>query len=132
MGEGHFEVLDQDECRQLLREGTVGRLAFEGPDGLTILPLAYTLDGDLVVVRTAGGTQLAELPDEAPVAFEVDDHDHQSTNGWSVLVRGRLVYVSEDQLTAEFTTPTPFVPGERELVRGISLDRLDGRAVAKG
>ncbi|MGO4955683.1 pyridoxamine 5'-phosphate oxidase family protein [Luteococcus sp. Sow4_B9] len=132
MSDGHFEVLEADECRQLLTEATVGRLAFDGPDGLTILPLSYTVDGELLIIRTADGTQLSQLDDEAPVAFEVDDFDQQTTNGWSVLVRGRLVHVSEDQLSMDFTTPTPFVPGLREVVRGVSLDRVGGRAVANG
>ncbi|GAB2487398.1 hypothetical protein GCM10027030_21840 [Luteococcus sediminum] len=131
MFEGHFEVLDQDECRTLLGEAHVGRLGFIGPDGITVLPLAYTQDGNLVVVRTAAHTQLAELPEGIDVAFEVDHVDQEAANGWSVLVRGRLVDVSEELLSPEFLAPLPYVPGDRDVVRAISIDQVQGRAVSR-
>lgn len=131
MFEGHFVVLDQDECRTLLGEAPVGRLAFVGPDGITVLPLAHTHDGNLIVVRTAPRTQLAELPEGSDVAFEVDHVDQETANGWSVLVRGRLVDVSEELLSPEFMAPLPYVPGSRDVVRAVSIDSLQGRAVSR-
>lgn len=131
MFEGHFVVLDQDECRTLLGEAPVGRLAFVGPDGITVLPLAHTHDGNLIVVRTEPRTQLAELPEGSDVAFEVDHVDQETANGWSVLVRGRLVDVSEELLSPEFMAPLPYVPGSRDVVRAVSIDSLQGRAVSR-
>ncbi|GAA1396572.1 pyridoxamine 5'-phosphate oxidase family protein [Luteococcus peritonei] len=130
MGDGHFENLDAAECTQLLRSATVGRVAFQGPDGLTVLPLAYSVDGDRVVLRTASGTQLAKLAEGTEVAFEVDEFDAECSNGWSVLVRGALAKLTPGELDGEVAPPTPFVPGVRRVLLGLSLERLSGRAVS--
>lgn len=130
MGEGHFEYLDAAECLQLLRSATVGRVAFQGPDGLTVLPLAYSVDGDQLVLRTAAGTQLASLPEDTPVAFEVDEFDAEFTNGWSVLARGTLAKLTPGDLAGEVAPPTPFVAGVRRVLLGLSLAQLSGRAVS--
>ncbi|MEL4505671.1 pyridoxamine 5'-phosphate oxidase family protein [Luteococcus sp. H138] len=129
MGEGHFEVLDAAECSLLLREASVGRLAFDGPDGLTVLPLSYALDDERIVLRTGGQTQLASLADGTPVAFEVDEFDPACRNGWSVVARGSLGRPAEGELTVE-AGPEPFVPDTRELLLVISDATLTGRAVA--
>lgn len=125
---GHFVRLEAPECLELLREAQVGRLAFVGPDGLTLVPLSCAFDGDHLVLRTGRETQLAALGEGTQVAFEVDDVDLSFADGWSVLVRGTLSRpASDEQPTAE---PMPFVPGEREVALLVSLDMVTGRAVS--
>ncbi len=130
MGEGHFERLDAAECKQLLRTTGVGRVAFNGPDGLTVLPLAFSVDGEQLVLRTAAGTQLANLPEDSEVAFEVDEFDAEVLNGWSVLVRGTLTKLTPGELDGEVAPPTPYVPGVRRVLLGLSLEQLSGRAAS--
>lgn len=130
MTEGHFEKLDRAECTSLLRDQSVGRVAFAGPEGLTVLPLAYSVDKDRVVLRTAAGTQLADMPDGTEVAFEVDEFDAEFANGWSVLLRGTITHLSAGEMHGEVLPPTPFVPGLRRVLLGIDLDNLTGRAVS--
>lgn len=128
MMQGHFEQLDAAECAQLLREASIGRVAFTGPDGLTVLPLAYVVDGDEIILRTASTTQLAGLDPETRVAFEVDEFDPEVRNGWSVLARGRLRPVESARVLPG--TPQPFVPGERETLVALAVETLTGRAVS--
>ncbi len=129
MSEGHFERLDAAECVNVLGDAAIGRVAFEGPDGLTVIPLAFRLDGDRVVLRTAEGTRLAALSDDTPVAFEVDEFDAEAANGWSVLVRGVINRLPDESLD-EGRTPRPYVPGERRVLLSISVDEISGRAVS--
>lgn len=128
MGEGHFEVLDAAECSLLLREATVGRVVFNGPDGLTVVPVSYALDGERITLRTAGHTQLAGLAEGTDVAFEVDEFDAACRNGWSVLVRGTLAVRAGRSPDAG--EPEPFVPGVRERRLAIDSAMMTGRAVA--
>lgn len=128
MVQGHFEQLDAAECAQLLREASIGRVAFVGPDGMTVLPLAYVVDGEDIILRTAAGTQLASLGAGTPVAFEVDEFDPEVRNGWSVLARGRLGVLDPSREVRE--VPEPFVPGEREVLVTLAVESLSGRAVS--
>ncbi|MEL4357479.1 MULTISPECIES: pyridoxamine 5'-phosphate oxidase family protein [unclassified Luteococcus] len=130
MAEGHFEVLDAAECSLLLREQAVGRVAFQGPDGLTVLPLSYLLADEKIVLRTARDTQLAALPEQTPVAFEVDEFDAGFRNGWSVLVRGQLHRAGDEDLASHGPMPEPFVPDDREQLLVITPREYTGRAVS--
>jgi nitroimidazol reductase NimA-like FMN-containing flavoprotein (pyridoxamine 5'-phosphate oxidase superfamily) len=105
MTDGRLETLSPETCLRLLREGTVGRIAFVVDDDPLILPVNYRLvepsSGPLLAVRTQPGTAIDQAP--SSVAFEIDSIDVVHHGGWSVLVRGELLH----------TTPTS--PEFREL-----------------
>ena len=85
----YFERLDVPECLHLLRTGGVGRVAWQDDaEGLTVLPVNYRVIGDSVVFRTSEASTLARLAKPTRVAFQVDEIDHATAVGWSVLVRG--------------------------------------------
>jgi hypothetical protein len=67
----------------------VGRLAWTGPQGLSVVPVNFVVTGRRVHVRTAAYTALARECDDSIVAFEVDEFDADHRSGWSVLMRGR-------------------------------------------
>jgi nitroimidazol reductase NimA-like FMN-containing flavoprotein (pyridoxamine 5'-phosphate oxidase superfamily) len=73
----------------------VGRVALPADDGPIVLPINYRVVDDTVVFRTGPGSQLASAAGGVPVAFEVDEVDEAWEEGWSVLVRGRAVEVTE-------------------------------------
>lgn len=125
--DGYLIELDEDECARLMKSQQVGRLAFVGPDGLTVHPVAYAWRDGSVWLRTAAGTALAGLPDGMPTAFEVDEIDADTSVGWSVLARGTLRRHHGD---ARLGMPAPWAPGERGMVLRIEVSLLSGRAVS--
>ena len=88
-GNGRLIDLTADECLMLAASKPVGRLAWAGPQGPTVVPVNYVLAGRRVHIRTAAYSALARECADSLVAFEVDDFDADSRSGWSVLMRGR-------------------------------------------
>lgn len=82
-------VLYRDECLDLLKRTTVGRIAVVEAGAPVIFPVNFVLDGDDLVFRTDPGTKL-ERGLQAPVCFEVDEIHEETESGWSVIVKGRL------------------------------------------
>lgn len=96
-------ILDELECLRLLTAGYTGRLAVVEPDGRPlILPVNYRLDDEhRVVIRTTEGPKLDAARRRATVAFEIDGTDDTYHEGWSVVVRGELAHITdEDELDA--------------------------------
>jgi nitroimidazol reductase NimA-like FMN-containing flavoprotein (pyridoxamine 5'-phosphate oxidase superfamily) len=87
-------VLTGDECLDLLRTQTVGRLAVSIRDLPDIFPINYTVDRGGIVFRTAEGTKLAASVLGRGVAFEVDGVDDAAGEAWSVIVKGHAVEIT--------------------------------------
>ena len=85
---GALEELSHEECMQLVKSRSVGRIAV-GRDRRAplVVPVNYIIDGDAIVFRTDPGTKLDALRHE-PVSFQVDAIDPFHRTGWSVLVEG--------------------------------------------
>lgn len=102
MTDGRLEALSRDTCLRLLREGTVGRIAFVVDGEPLILPVNYRLvepsSGPVLALRTRLGTAIDQAPNA--VAFEIDSIDPVHHQGWSVLVRGELLHATPT--SAEF------------------------------
>ena len=115
MPEPHMEELDNDECRSLLAERHLGRLAIPDFGGPVIFPVNYVFDQGLVIFRTDPGSKLDAATERESVAFEVDAIDEASRTGWSVVVRGTLAEVTDpDQLARLRALPLyPWAPGEK-------------------
>src|SRR5699024_5235122 len=114
-------TLSADECRALLTSATVGRVGFVRDGRIEIIPVNYVRDGDDIIIRTAPGGILSDLP-SSPVelAFEVDHIHALGGTGWSVLLSGTVRAVSEpDELAAIRELPlywvTPWAGGDRSL-----------------
>ncbi|MBM9467799.1 pyridoxamine 5'-phosphate oxidase family protein [Nakamurella leprariae] len=83
-----LQTLTDEECTELLSARTVGRLGVMVERYPLILPVNYTLDRGVVVIRSRPGTKLTNAS-HANVTFQVDDFDTVTRTGWSVLVRGQ-------------------------------------------
>ncbi|WP_061297704.1 pyridoxamine 5'-phosphate oxidase family protein [Herbidospora cretacea] len=89
-----LRALTDEECLALIAPGGIGRIAFTGSRGPTILPVTYRLADGLIefTTRTGGAmdddlrTHVDDL--EIVVAFEVDAIDPVHREGWSVLIQG--------------------------------------------
>src|SRR5437870_4794733 len=81
------EVLTEAECRALLAEQQVGRVAFVSDGWPVVLPVNFVIDGDGIAIRLDLGAQARGTPLEH-VAFEVDGAERWNKSGWSVLAQG--------------------------------------------
>jgi nitroimidazol reductase NimA-like FMN-containing flavoprotein (pyridoxamine 5'-phosphate oxidase superfamily) len=101
------EKLDKAECLRLVSAMELGRLAYTGRYGLTVLPVNYRLhDGDIVFRTTHDGPVDEDLRTgitgaEYLVAFEVDEVDRAAQEGWSVLIHGAAHHVHSASEHAE-------------------------------
>jgi nitroimidazol reductase NimA-like FMN-containing flavoprotein (pyridoxamine 5'-phosphate oxidase superfamily) len=124
--------LSRTDCLDLLRAGSVGRVAVSTPGGPHIIPVSYSLYDDTVVVRTSSYSLLGTHARDAVVALEIDDFDPVTRSGWSVVVRGRATVESDPRTIREIRTAVPDAPwagGTRNLYLRLRTDHLSGRAV---
>ncbi|WP_183095491.1 pyridoxamine 5'-phosphate oxidase family protein [Nocardioides stalactiti] len=119
--------LDSAECQDLLRTTTTGRIAFADDSGPDIFPVNFSMDGEDVLIATSGYGAIARAATGARVAFEVDDMDHATESGWSVVVRGRADRVAQFDLPPDPTErPYPWAEGNRSYVLRIHADQVTG------
>ena len=110
MPDRRFEELTDAECRRLLAERHLGRLAVPDFGGPVIFPVNYVFDQDLVVFRTDPGSKLDAATELESVAFEVDAVDEATRTGWSVVVRGTLAEITDPDDLARLRA-LPLYPG---------------------
>ena len=83
-----LESLSEQECLELLKGVKYGRVAVVTQDGRpTIFPVNFTLHGRTVVFVTGSAMMQARAP-LGHVAFEADDIDPSTHEGWDVVVSG--------------------------------------------
>jgi nitroimidazol reductase NimA-like FMN-containing flavoprotein (pyridoxamine 5'-phosphate oxidase superfamily) len=128
-----FQELDEAECRRLLADQDVGRVAFVGIDGFpVVLPVNFVVDGELIALRTESGAKSEQVPMHR-VAFEVDGFERWNESGWSVLVQGYGQDVT-DALGHRFEDlrrrglPT-WAPGLKDQWLAIDIHRISGRRI---
>jgi nitroimidazol reductase NimA-like FMN-containing flavoprotein (pyridoxamine 5'-phosphate oxidase superfamily) len=133
-----LERLDEAECLRLISPGGIGRLAFTGRYGLTVLPVNYKLHDGAIVFRTAQDSPTGEdlrtgiAHAEYQVAFEIDQIDLQTRDGWSVLIHGPAHHVSSDAERAAVLESgvEPWPGGAREHVIRITPRTITGRRLS--
>ena len=123
---GHLTRLDTAECRLLLQSRTFGRVGWNSVAGVQIMPVAYGIVDDLIVLRTQAGSPLAELIRPLEVSFQVDDLDGETSTGWSVLVHGTS---GAAVLELPPNMPSPWAPGDGPFVCGSAIAHSAGRSV---
>jgi nitroimidazol reductase NimA-like FMN-containing flavoprotein (pyridoxamine 5'-phosphate oxidase superfamily) len=127
-----LEVIPPDECRRLLADDEIGRLAIVDGGSPAVFPVNYVFDGGAVVFRTAPGIKLSAGP-RRPATFEIDAFDREHRTGWSVAVTGRLEEVTEfDAAALEAARALPVEPwagGERAHWMRLVPSRVSGRRI---
>jgi nitroimidazol reductase NimA-like FMN-containing flavoprotein (pyridoxamine 5'-phosphate oxidase superfamily) len=103
-----WQELTKCECFGLLAREHLGRVAFVDDRGPMVLPVNFILDRHMVVFRTGDGTKLDVARGGGRVAFEVDRSERATHSGWSVVIRGEAVEVTD--------------PGELARLRELPLD----------
>ncbi|GII66125.1 hypothetical protein Skr01_62100 [Sphaerisporangium krabiense] len=131
-----LEELGQEECMRLISPGGIGRVAFDGAPGPTVLPVNYRVAGGDIVFRTReGGILDLDLRSglrglDIKIAFQVDRVDEIRHEGWSVLIQGAAHHVPEEEEAAVLYTDLRSWAGDdrRHYVRVIPT-RVTGRRI---
>jgi nitroimidazol reductase NimA-like FMN-containing flavoprotein (pyridoxamine 5'-phosphate oxidase superfamily) len=131
------ESLDEAECLRLVSLGVIGRLAYVGRYDLTVLPVNYRLVDGAILFRTAQDSLTGEdlrtgiRHADYKVAFEVDQFDEATHEGWSVLLQGPAHHLDteEEQAAAMAAGVEPWPGGEKDHFIRIPPDRNPGRRV---
>jgi uncharacterized protein len=131
MPDPRIEELDAAECRRLLAEHHLGRLAMVDDRGPVVFPVNYAVDRDMPVFRTDPGTKLDAAEEAASVAFEVDAADEATRTGWSVVVRGTLTEVTDpaDLERLRALPLYPWAPGEKARYLRVRPVKVTGRRI---
>lgn len=131
-----LETLDRDECLRLIAPGGIGRVAFNGSHGPTVLPVNYRVHNGAVIFRTAhGGPMDQDLRTgvegvEIKIGFEVDRIDEDLWTGWSVLVQGPAHHVRPDRAEeVAGVDVTPWAGGDRPLYIRVIPHQVTGRRI---
>jgi uncharacterized protein len=126
------DALSESECRHLLGTHTLGRVGVTSGGLPHIVPVCYLYDDGAIVFRTGPGTKLRAAASGDVLAFEVDQFDPKSGQGWSVMVLGRAsILTTEHEHEGLPTLDGPSDAGEQrnhyvrlhcELVTGRVID----------
>ncbi|WP_148616328.1 pyridoxamine 5'-phosphate oxidase family protein [Nocardioides rubriscoriae] len=120
------EELTPEQCWDKLEDEEFGRLAYRLVDEVHLVPINYVVDGRCLLFRTAAGNKLFAAALTSDVAFEIDWHD--DTDAWSVVARGRMRILEEDEQHRLDGEPRqPWVPTLKYDVVEIQPDVVTGR-----
>jgi nitroimidazol reductase NimA-like FMN-containing flavoprotein (pyridoxamine 5'-phosphate oxidase superfamily) len=124
-----LEVLDREQCLELLQTVRVGRLVFTEDALPAVQPVNFRMHGDYVVIRVAGGEKLGAAARNLVVAFQADELDPDLRTGWSVTVVGHAQRITAvDELVAvSGTFVQPWVDGRRDHFIRVRAERVTGR-----
>ena len=127
------DLLSEQECRWLLGQARVGRVAVSFGELPAMFPVNYAVAGDEILFFTGEGTKLRAATAGVTVAFEVDHIDAFTQTGWSVLVAGTARERTEPAViaAAERSGLRPWARGDRFHLIGIAIDFVSGRRVGE-
>jgi nitroimidazol reductase NimA-like FMN-containing flavoprotein (pyridoxamine 5'-phosphate oxidase superfamily) len=131
---GEMSELTTEESLAYLRANEVGRLAIVSDGQPMIFPVNYLLDGSYVVFRTDPGMKLDNAKLDR-VAFEIDEIDPVSKEGWSVHISGiarEVTNAIDGASERERSLPlVPWVTGDKGHWVRIIQPHITGRRVRR-
>jgi nitroimidazol reductase NimA-like FMN-containing flavoprotein (pyridoxamine 5'-phosphate oxidase superfamily) len=127
-----LELLTEDEARELLATGHVGRVGLTVGALPAIFPVNYRLIDGAIVFRTSPGSKMSAATTGAVVAFEVDDYQLADRTGWSVLAVGRSEVVHDpDTIRGVLASGLePMADGCRNAIVRIEPTFVSGRRIS--
>ncbi|MER5467714.1 pyridoxamine 5'-phosphate oxidase family protein [Streptomyces sp. NPDC002935] len=130
-----FRELGRQECLDRLGGVPIGRVVHTRDALPAVLPVNFCLDAEsAVVLRTSADSELARSIDGVVVAFEADVVDAAAHSGWSVVVTGRAMVVSDPaehhRLTR--TGPRSWVASPSDVFIRIVSELVTGRELVAG
>jgi nitroimidazol reductase NimA-like FMN-containing flavoprotein (pyridoxamine 5'-phosphate oxidase superfamily) len=125
-------ILDEAECRRLLRGTYVGRVGYVDDGRPVVVPVNYRLTaaGD-VAVLTAPGAKLEAAAAGSQLCLQVDEVDPEYRAAWSVLVTGPAQVLDDESevsdIVGELRLNTWAMNADRTRLILIRADRVEGR-----
>jgi hypothetical protein len=131
---GVLVPLDRATCLALLSTHPIGRLVFTHRALPDVLPVNYRLDGESILIRLGSGSRAAAATRDSVVAFEVDDIDLGTQNGWSVTLVGHAHEITEpDELRrVQSLGLVTWAGDDRDHFVSVAAERLTGRRLHHG
>ncbi|HYI32358.1 MAG TPA: pyridoxamine 5'-phosphate oxidase family protein [Glaciibacter sp.] len=126
------ENLGDEDCWQLLRSSSLGRLAVSVGGEPDIYPVNFVASDERLLFRTAEGTKLLELTVNHRVAFETDGVGRDEA--WSVVVKGtaRALEKRSEIDAADQLPLRPLIPTLKYVYVEITPTRVTGRRFPLG
>jgi nitroimidazol reductase NimA-like FMN-containing flavoprotein (pyridoxamine 5'-phosphate oxidase superfamily) len=126
------EQLAAAECLRLLASVPVGRIVYTQRAMPAVELVNFALDGGDIVIRTDPGSTLAAATHDTVVAFEADEVDTATGQGWSVMAVGRSREVTESDDIARLRDIglRSLEPGGQEHFIRVTPGILSGRRLA--
>jgi nitroimidazol reductase NimA-like FMN-containing flavoprotein (pyridoxamine 5'-phosphate oxidase superfamily) len=123
-------MLSVDECFELLKSRSLGRLAYVVGGKPRILPLNYGIHQGSVVFRTGYG-DLLDAIHQQDVMFEIDHNEPSTHTGWSVIVHGiaEEIWRPEELDIVRALPLRPWAPGDRDHYVRILSSAITGRRI---
>ena len=133
------EVLDETQCLSLIAGGGVGRIGYTSRFGPAVVPVNYHLHERTLVFRTGLHSSMVEdlrtgIADaEFNVAFEIDEIQRDTQEGWSVLVQGPAHFVDSQEELAPLAKlgVQPWAGGSKEQFMRIIPMHIGGRRIRR-
>ena len=128
-----YEDLVEPVCWRLISRVAVGRVGFVFDGEPFVLPVNCAVVDGKIAFRTAGDSMLHTLGGGVRVAFEADHVDPVAESGWSVLVRGNLWEVSDEEMRRRLIGATnhPWAPGPIDRWMIIFPSVVSGRSISR-
>jgi nitroimidazol reductase NimA-like FMN-containing flavoprotein (pyridoxamine 5'-phosphate oxidase superfamily) len=127
--ERELAELPKDEALRLLGSVPFGRVVFTARALPAVRPVNHLVDDDRIIIRTSLGSALSADVDGTGtvVAYEADEIDPVTRQGWSVVVVGRAVPVTDERHRLRYRELLqPWAAGQRDEVIAISTDMVTG------
>jgi transcriptional regulator with XRE-family HTH domain len=127
------EPLDPDRCWGYLADGGIGRFVYASERGPVAVPVNFRMLGRAVVFRTAAQAGPAAAARQPQVSFEVDHLDDALAEGWSVLVSGQAMIVTDPGELAELgqLDVTTWAGGDRDCYVKVVATEISGRRIRR-
>lgn len=126
-GGGHLVDLSAAECLELLETCRVGRVAWCGDQGPTVIPVNFVLHHGAIWIRSTPYSLLAREAPGVRMAFEVDGVDEFTESGWSVLVKGHLTRRQPHELPPDLPDLRTWPAGPRPFMVTIDAREVTGK-----
>jgi nitroimidazol reductase NimA-like FMN-containing flavoprotein (pyridoxamine 5'-phosphate oxidase superfamily) len=104
-----LEILDEDECIELLAREPIGRLALSANALPVVLPVNFVLVDRTIVLASDAGIKVRAAQEHTVACLEVDGYDRLNHSGWSVLATGVLREIT-DRVRLEEARALPLSP----------------------
>lgn len=124
-----IEVLDRDQCLELLRSTAVARIAFADDGRPVILPITIGMWDAKIVFTSFTGSKLLAASQARLVAIAIDQWNPSTRTGWYVVAHGRARVVDDGREVASLDRLSVTSWSQPEIPKAwvtVQIDHLDG------